>query len=103
MRQKNGEFLLSTFLINRYENDDNNAPVEHILFQPELTITGLDDEYVFVRRDISQDNLIDDEDLDRSKLLYRNNPDFAIGHGCSVQWYDFTNEIAKTVKNYIYT
>ncbi|MGI8313812.1 DISARM system helicase DrmA [Halobacillus mangrovi] len=98
VRQKSDELSLSVFLINRFEHEDN-VPVNHILFQPEITLTGPhENECIFVRRDIDHDNLIDDKDLDRSRLLYRNNPDFAVGHGCSVQWYDFTNHTAMKIK-----
>lgn len=96
--QKENEISLSVFLINRYKHEDT-IPVEHILFQPEIILVGPDEkDNVFIRRDVNYDNSIEDEDIDRSMLLYRNTPEFAVGHGCAVQWNEFTEETAGKIK-----
>ena len=96
VRKKDERLSLSVFLVNRYENDEKDIPVDHILFQPEITLKGED--ALFLRRDIQSNNFIDDPDLDRSHLLYRNKADFAMGHGCAVEWKKYNSEEAKILK-----
>jgi helicase-like protein len=54
-------------------------------FQVSFDLTGGEDESTpFVARPDHVD--VSDEDLHTNALLYRNSPQFAVGHGCSAMW-----------------
>jgi hypothetical protein len=55
-------------------------------FQPTLVAEAADGKPVFVERNLSRPELIDDADLRSYRLLYRDARTFAAGHGCSVDW-----------------
>jgi hypothetical protein len=57
----------------------------HSFFQAALTLSPADEnEAPFVARPSRLD--VGDEDLETNALLYRNSPEFAIGHGCAADW-----------------
>ncbi|WP_209121163.1 DISARM system helicase DrmA [Alkalihalobacillus sp. BA299] len=86
----------SIFLVNRYEVK-TNTPVEEIVFQPVISLEGNEEDYPFVRRDTPINSELDDDDIKSFKLLYRDRPEFAVGHGCAVEWENFNSEKAKKI------
>lgn len=82
---KNGERLVTLFLVNTQEEPDENKD-RAWMFQPELIVHGRDpekQEAVFRRRPASE-SFADDPERDRLALIYRNRLEFAVGHGVSV-------------------
>ncbi|MCC3646869.1 DNA helicase [Cytobacillus oceanisediminis] len=99
VRKEDNRISLSVFLVNRYHNDEQDIPIDHILFQPKIILEGENSlSYPFLRRDIKSTNVLDDPDVARSQLLYRNKADFAIGHGCAVEWNDYDSEKARELQ-----
>ncbi|MDQ6598104.1 DISARM system helicase DrmA [Bacillus salipaludis] len=92
VKKKDEKTFLSVFLVNRYNDGENaDVPVEHIIFQPCIRLTSpVEGEMPFLRRDHGFINQIEDEDMERSQLLYRNKADFAVGHGCAVEWKNYS-------------
>lgn len=82
---KNGERLITLFLVNTQEEPDENKDRAWV-FQPELSVHGRDHENmvgVFRRRPAAE-SIADDPERDRLALIYRNRLEFAVGHGVSV-------------------
>lgn len=77
-----GERLVTIFLVNDQRKPDQNQD-EAWLFQPELILRHPENEAVFRRRPLLED---DDQDPERSALemIYRRRVEFAVGHGVSV-------------------
>ncbi|MFJ7855624.1 DISARM system helicase DrmA [Peribacillus frigoritolerans] len=99
VKKKDKCFFVSIFLVNRYEDKDNDVPVEHIIFQPVILVTAEnEEEHPFLKRETSLLNSINDKDMFRSQLLYRNQPDFAVGHGSAVEWNNYSSERAGAIK-----
>lgn len=92
---------LTIFFINRFLNSQD-VPIEHIIFQPEITVESTIGSTLmpFVKRNLEINNLIDDPDLEAFGLLYQNIAEFAVGHGCAVDWREknFSNENASQIK-----
>src|SRR5690606_17913235 len=57
---------------------------------PEITVESSNSkhQYPFVKRNLELYNLLDDSDVDSFNLLYRDVAEFAVGHGCGVDWRD---------------
>ncbi|MDR7316058.1 DISARM system helicase DrmA [Brevibacillus nitrificans] len=91
---------LTVFLVNRNPSSIE-VPIEDIMFQPEIRVES-DGQitFPFVRRVLDTENFLDDEDVESFKLLYRNKAEFAVGHGCSVDWRfgEYNHERAALVK-----
>lgn len=79
-----GEKLVTLFLVNGQEEPDTNKDTAWI-FQPELIIQGYDAELgetIFRRRPAGK-AFVNDPELDRLALIYRNRLEFSVGHGVS--------------------
>lgn len=70
-------------LVNKLESVYEERDI-HSFFQTRLTVSA--DDSPFVERPPSQKHEVRDEDIGSYRLLYRNAREFAIGHGCSVEW-----------------
>lgn len=99
VKRKEEKVFLSVFLVNRYKlEQSSDIPIEHIIFQPKIQIASeINGEYPFLRRDHGFINQIEDEDMERSELLYRNKADFAVGHGCAVEWENYNSTRAGSI------
>lgn len=64
-------------------------------FQVELELAGVDGEHPFVARPEQLD--VQDEDLESNALLYRDKPEFAVGHGCAADWERSSDGRARSV------
>ena len=79
-----GERLVTLFLVNGQEESETNKDTAWI-FQPELTVHGNDaklGETIFRRRPAGK-AFVEDPELDRLALIYRNRLEFVVGHGVS--------------------
>lgn len=65
-------------------------------FQVELEVQGTTAADPFVARPVRVD--IDDADMLSNALLYRNVPEFAVGHGCSATWDQSDGQRARNVR-----
>ena len=80
---------VSIFLVNRVESGNPERPDDsEWLFQPQLSVRHQDGSAVFQSR--SLDDVVDYEALDSDRqadeLLFRNRPEYAVGHGCAADW-----------------
>lgn len=80
---------VSVFLVNRIRSSNPGRPDDgEWLFQPWLGIRHHDGAPVFQPR--SLDDVVDFESLDTDRradeLLFRDRPEYAVGHGCAAGW-----------------
>lgn len=91
VRAQSGKRSVSIFLVNRNllpEQNGESANIDELcLFQPSLEVHGAGAIRPFVHR-VPQGDLPFDADLESYRLLYRDCYEFAIGHGCAVDWND---------------
>lgn len=91
VRPRTGKRSVSLFLVNQNRTPDpqkdSGAPDidELCFFQPGLRVRSPDTTYPFAHRVPEMDVPVD-PDLESYELLYRNCYEFAIGHGCAVEW-----------------
>jgi hypothetical protein len=79
-----GERLVTLFLVNGQEEPETNKDMAWV-FQPEILVHGDDiklGKNIFRRRS-NGDNSVDDPELARLALIYRNRLEFSVGHGVS--------------------
>ena len=79
-----GERLVTLFLVNGQEEPETNKDMAWV-FQPELLVHGNDAELgeTIFRRRPTGNTSVDDPELDRLALIYRNRLEFSVGHGVS--------------------
>ncbi len=93
VRSPKGKRSVSLFLVNQNRTPDPqkdpDAPDINGLcfFQPGLRVWSPDTTYPFAHR-VPETDVPIDSDLESYELLYRNCCEFAIGHGCAVEWTD---------------
>ena len=80
---------VSVFLVNRIRSEHPGRPDEsEWLFQPRLLVCDPDGSVVFRSR--SLDDVVDFDALDPDRradeLLFRDRPEYAVGHGCAADW-----------------
>ena len=80
---------VSVFLVNRIAAANPDRPDDsEWLFQPMLSVRHHDDTAVFQPR--SLDDVVEFESLDTDRrsdeLLFRDRPEYAVGHGCAAGW-----------------
>lgn len=80
---------VSIFLVNRISPEQPSRPDDsEWLFQPRLLVSDPDGSVVFRSR--SLDDVVDfhalDPDHRADELLFRDRPEYAVGHGCAAEW-----------------
>lgn len=81
-RQRNGEWVITLFLVNAQEEPKKLRDMAW-LFQPELTVSAPDGAAIFRRRRTLQNHHADEEEAAMG-MLYREQLEFAVGHGVAV-------------------
>jgi hypothetical protein len=82
-----GRRAVSVFLVNRREASDPIRPPDpEWIFQPELELSGVDGAEVFGPRVLIEGAMGEDPDLRSAELVYWSQPEYAVGHGCAVDW-----------------
>lgn len=79
-----GEKIVTLFLVNDQEAPETNQD-EAWLFQAQLAIRAPDGTDVFRRRPTGE-SASDDDERAALAMLYRDQVEFAVGHGVSVRW-----------------
>jgi hypothetical protein len=82
LRQRGQEWVITLFLVNA-QAEPKKLRDTAWLFQPELTVTSPDGEAIFRRRRILSYSHLDDEEKAMG-MLYRQQVEFAVGHGVAV-------------------
>lgn len=94
----NGCKLLTFTLINTNESDTSLIRNEDCFFQASFSVQS--EEKCFYPYEILP-SIVDKEDEESNRLLFRNKKTFAVGHGCSPSWDDeanyLTNEICANI------
>ncbi len=88
--RRDGDLLaISVFLRNTNLGGQGPDDPEQCLYQPEIIISGITQESTpIVNRAHRVNQTIDDPDLESYRLLYRDKPEFGVGHGCATVWDD---------------
>jgi len=81
-RQRNGEWVITLFLVNGQEEPKRLRDTAW-LFQPELTVSAPGGAAIFRQRRTSRNSHADDEEIAMG-MLYREQVEFAVGHGVAV-------------------
>jgi hypothetical protein len=82
-----GRQATSVFLVNRIRSTSPGRPDDdEWLFQPEISVRDAAGGPAFAVRRLEDVAWTDDPDLISNELLYWNRPEYAIGHGCAVEW-----------------
>lgn len=81
-RQREREWVITLFLVNAQEEPKKLRDTAW-LFQPELTVTSPDGAAIFCRRRFLQGSHGDEEEKAMA-MLYRQQVEFAVGHGVAV-------------------
>ena len=77
-----GEKIVTIFLVNGPEAQEKNQD-EAWLFQTELRLMAPDGSAIFRRRPAGESR-VDDQEMEFMAMLYRNQVEFAVGHGVGV-------------------
>ncbi|MEV0620266.1 helicase-related protein [Nonomuraea sp. NPDC050404] len=83
-RPQNGSVAVTVALLNVYEVEKFGIRDAYCLFQPQIRVTGVDGAKPFVERPVPIG--ADEAEIKTNRLLYRFAPNFAVGHGCAVDW-----------------
>ena len=83
-KNANGDRLITLFLVNAQQEPDENKDSAWV-FQPELIVraTGDIDKAIFRRR-VALSGKEDDEERKALEMIYREEVEFAVGHGVAV-------------------
>ena len=81
-RQRNGEWIITLFLINAQVEPSKLRDTAWV-FQPELTVFSPDGAAIFRRRRTVKSISVDEEEAAMG-MLYRQQVEFAVGHGVAV-------------------
>lgn len=99
VRSRTGKLSVSIFLVNRNRLPDQNNSADVVdidkicLFQPYIQVRSWENIRPFVHR-VPEGMLPLDADLESYQLLYRDCYEFAVGHGCAVDWDDIQGDHA---------
>ncbi len=80
--------VVSVFLRNTNPSGEGPDQPEQCLYQPEIIVRGQDNSSPIVNRAHQAHKTAYDPDLESYRLLYRDKPEFAVGHGCATDWDD---------------
>lgn len=86
-RAHDGTRTVSVFLRNtNHAGTDHDEP-EDCLFQPEIIVRGpTDDSTPIINRAHHHTSALLEPELESYRLLYRDKPEFSVGHGCATTW-----------------
>ena len=90
IRLNGGFYLVSVYMYN--DKSKSNCELNDVIFQAELSVSGVDDSELFLPEHKCRQRLAQDE------FYYEQRPIFARGRGCSAEWVNNNINFAKEVK-----
>lgn len=88
-RRDGNLFTVSVFLRNINPGSSGPDEPEQCLYQPEIIVSGSADAPApIVNRAHRAEQPTYDPDIESYRLLYRDKPEFGVGHGCATVWDD---------------
>lgn len=85
-RNDGGLRVVTVFLRNTNRGGDGPDEPEQCFYQPEIIVRGDKGEAPLVNRAHRASKNVYDPDLESYRLLYRDKPEFAVGHSCATEW-----------------
>lgn len=86
-RRDGSLFIITAFLRNSNPRDAGPDDPEQCLYQPEIIVLGSSSQSApIVSRAHKNPQVSYDPDLESYRLLYRDKPEFGVGHGCAAVW-----------------
>lgn len=80
-------FVISVFLRNNNAGGSGADEPEQCVYQPQVIVRGAASaEAPIINRAHRSNQVIFDPDLESYRLLYRDKPEFGVGHGCAAVW-----------------
>ncbi len=87
IKRRSGNTVLSIFVVNDHIHRGPDAVnVGDHIFQPRITLSSPDGDRIFIDDGTRTPPGEDDQDSGLFELLFSGKRNFAIGHGCSVEW-----------------
>ncbi|MDN4099957.1 hypothetical protein A9488_23075 [Bacillus cereus] len=99
-RAKKEYVLLTVTILNTTEPPARHNVNEYTIFQSHLNILSIPGSFLNYPK-VFQRNLDLTEDEWNSELLFRNKSNYAIGHGCSVTWDQYSKNISEINSTFI--
>lgn len=78
--------VITIFLRNTNVAGAGPDEPEQCLYQPEIVVRSCDGKAQIVNRAHRESKGAYDPDIESYRLLYRDKPEFAVGHGCATEW-----------------
>lgn len=102
IRERDDAAIVTVTLINMHKSESKtHVSAEFCFFQPSIDATSADEKAaIFLARQVNRTGL-QDPDRELYDLLYRHAPEFAVGHGCSVQWESEDSQTATRIRTAI--
>lgn len=87
VRERMENVVVTIIMMNTFATKNSKLALDSTcFFQPKITVTSVEETNpVFLARSDNQSGY-EDPDRELNDLLYRYTPEYAIGHGCAVQW-----------------
>ncbi len=86
VREDDGAWVVSVFLRNTNPVSHGPDDPEECLYQPEIIVRGSNRATVILNRAHRFNQAVYDPDMESYRLLYRDKPEFVVGHGCATGW-----------------
>ncbi len=86
VRDDGGMWVVSVFLRNTNPPVEGPDDPEDCLYQPEIIVRDTAGRVSILNRADRFNQTVYDPDLESYRLLYRDKPEFAVGHGCATAW-----------------
>jgi len=101
VRNREDTAIVTVSLINKHKSQGSSEIQNELcFFQPSIEVDSAENKPVFLARQLARTGL-QDPDRELYGLLYRHAPEFAVGHGCSVEWNALDNQRATHIKTSI--
>lgn len=101
VRNREDTAIVTVSLINRHKSHGSSEIQNELcFFQPSIEVGTAENKPVFLARQLARTGL-QDPDRELYGLLYRHVPEFAVGHGCSVEWNALDSQRATHIKTSI--